>query len=359
MASVAFIGGQAATGGIERLGTAVRRTVDQEQFDVLCPATSRSSWPRRFLQDRRRLGLLRPEVVFVDRLYFAPYACALMSSLPFRPRSVIWLHGSEIASANLRRSKAAILRCFDALVCSSRFTAQLASRVLRSDELDDRLVVCNPGVDSHYWEDLSANSETRAPDEVGVLAVGRLTGNAMHKGIDRVAQAVGELRVSGINATLTVVGDGPYAHAVDQYASRVTRGAYVRYSSATDLELASLYGRARVMALPSVPTSAGSRTFIEGFGLVFLEAAACGTPSIGGLRSGAIDAIAPGLSGELVGGGVRTIKNAILKLLDGQSTVTVDTCRQWARANDWTARHHQIARAVFGDSAEIAVCPQS
>ena len=108
------------------------------------------------------------------------------------------------------------------------------------------------------------------------------------------------------------------------------------------------------MALPSMPQTIGDRTFIEGFGLVFLEAAACGTPSIGGERSGGSDAISPGRSGEVVGGSVESIVAALERLLNGQTNASADSCRAWADMNRWVTRHAALEEALFGTSGRAA-----
>ena len=67
----------------------------------------------------------------------------------------------------------------------------------------------------------------------------------------------------------------------------------------SDGQLPSLYASADVFAMPNRTLPDGDT---EGFGLVFLEAAAAGTPSIAGRAGGAVDAVLDGKTGLLVDG---------------------------------------------------------
>ena len=353
MAGLAYVGDREGHGGIERVGRAVVELLgEHHHVDDFLPGVSRAAWVQQLPRAQRRLARLRPEVVFVDRIFFAPFALLAASFVRPRPRMVVWLHGSEVASPRQQRSKAAVLRRFDTLICSSRFTRDLVARTYAGARLERRLTVINPGVDAGYWAGLSASVDRSEATGLNVLAVGRLTANSVHKSVDRVADAVGRLRQSGHEVRLTVVGDGPDAAAFDAYAVPATHGAYRRHAAATDAELAAHYVRANVMALPSVPTNVGDRTFVEGFGLVFLEAAACGTPSIGGEQSGASDAISPGRSGELIEGSVESIVAALRRVLTGEAAASAESCRQWAEMNTWAMRRDALEGAFFGGSEQ-------
>jgi phosphatidylinositol alpha-1,6-mannosyltransferase len=61
-------------------------------------------------------------------------------------------------------------------------------------------------------------------------------------------------------------------------------------------ELTAYYGLCDVFVMPNRIADAD----VEGFGLVFIEAALCGKPTIGGRSGGAVDAIVDGVTGRLV-----------------------------------------------------------
>lgn len=351
MTRVAFVGSAIGSGGIERLGSAVMTTLGLDQCESLSPGTNRRHWVTSWPQHRRVIDRLKPEVVFTDRLYFAPYALALAAKSSPRPRLVLWLHGSEVASSRHSTAKHAVLSRFDSLICSSTFTRDSVAETAQGSALTKRLTVCNPGVDTRYWERRSAKDPGASNQTDGrllVLSVGRLTANAVHKGMDRVVAAVGTLRNENVPIRLVVVGDGPHAAGFDRFACSALGSDYERQARVSDTELGAMYADAHVMALPSVPTKVGDRTFVEGFGLVFLEAAACGTQSIGGLRSGATDAIHEERSGQLVTGSVSSIVTALRRVVEGTTGSTPESCREWARDNQWESRLPQLQRAVLG-----------
>ncbi len=77
-------------------------------------------------------------------------------------------------------------------------------------------------------------------------------------------------------------------------------------------EKVALLQTARVFLHTPVDAADGG---FEGFGIVYLEAAACGTPSIGTLRSGAEDAIVDGVSGLLVPQDMVAVRIALERVL--------------------------------------------
>jgi phosphatidyl-myo-inositol dimannoside synthase len=85
---------------------------------------------------------------------------------------------------------------------------------------------------------------------------------------------------------------------------------------APEAELLDYYRTADVFVMPNRTINNGDT---EGFGIVFLEAGACGKPVIGGRDGGVPDAVANGETGLLVdGNSVSEIANAAIRLLSNQ-----------------------------------------
>jgi phosphatidyl-myo-inositol dimannoside synthase len=100
---------------------------------------------------------------------------------------------------------------------------------------------------------------------------------------------------------LLVVGDGPDRERLRSLAdSQAPRHSVVFTGAVSDADLPSLYAAADVFAMPCRSRLAGLE--VEGFGIVFLEAAASGRPVVAGDSGGAAEAVVDGETGLLVDG---------------------------------------------------------
>src|SRR5262249_13068089 len=125
-----------------------------------------------------------------------------------------------------------------------------------------------------------------------ILTVGRLAASERYKGHDRLIAALPGVLLRVPDIAYLIVGGGDDQSRLEHLASesgitdRVTFAGHV-----PDEELPDYFALAHVFAMPSTG---------EGFGIVFLEAAATGVQIIGGNRDGSVDALAEGRIGRLV-----------------------------------------------------------
>ena len=85
----------------------------------------------------------------------------------------------------------------------------------------------------------------------------------------------------------------------------------------------------------------------EGFGIVYLEAAASGVPSLAARLAGAVEAIDEGRSGFFVEQpDVTSISNAITRFLSGEVNMDAEECRNFARNFSWV-RVADIAEKTY------------
>jgi D-inositol-3-phosphate glycosyltransferase len=200
--------------------------------------------------------------------------------------------GLEPADARDREAaELAVIGCCDAVVTSCEAEADEIIGLYGADP--DRVVVIAPGVDHAFFAPGSRPAARRAvgaePDAPLVLSVGRIQ---PLKGLDVAVDAFA-LLPAGIRerGTLVVVG-GPSGPEGEHYLERVRRRARglgvddrIRWvPPQPHATLASYYRAADVALVPSQS---------ESFGLVALEAAACGAPvvatPVGGLRTLVVD----------------------------------------------------------------------
>jgi len=125
-----------------------------------------------------------------------------------------------------------------------------------------------------------------------ILTVGRFSAAERYKGHDRVIRVLPRLAAAGHDVAYLVVGDGDDRARLECIARESGAAERVTFAGAVkETELPDYYRAADAFAMPSVG---------EGFGIVFLEAAATGLPVVAGNRDGSVDALREGALGRLV-----------------------------------------------------------
>jgi phosphatidylinositol alpha-1,6-mannosyltransferase len=147
------------------------------------------------------------------------------------------------------------------------------------------------------------------PNRFTLLTVSRLV---PRKGHARVLKAVSELQKEIPNLRYRILGDGPELGEIIRLANDLGIYDLVRLSGrVTDTEIAEAYAEADVFVMPTVADEIDR----EGFGTVYLEAAAHGLPSIATKLPGVDEAVLDGETGILVpDGDIEALKAAILRL---------------------------------------------
>ncbi len=231
-------------------------------------------------------------------------ASVTASKLGGPKRIFLAAHGRELLLRPLSRSPKAqkaydLLRRrmvgrADHIFPVSRYTAGLLGE-LGVDE--DRMSVVGNGTDPKRFVpmDVSAARASLGLEQARViLTVGRLT---PRKGIDTVIRALPSVIERVPNAVYMVVGEGEDRTRLEELAHERGVSDHVLFEGTVPFsQLPSTYNLCDVFVTPSrsAPPS------VEGFGIVFLEANACGKPVIGARSGGIPDAIVDGETGLLV-----------------------------------------------------------
>jgi phosphatidyl-myo-inositol dimannoside synthase len=240
-----------------------------------------------FLDPALPLGALGP------RLRAAPY--------------VTVLHGAEVTvPGRLPGSRVLLRRVLDGtagILAAGTYPAEEAARA--TGRALPGLVI-PPGVDVQRFrpetDDPAARSVTRKrfglPEAAPlVLGVSRLV---PRKGFDVLIDAVARLDRSALEPVhLAVAGSGRDRDRLDRRAARAGLGdRFHLLGRVPDEDLAAVYGTADVFAMCCRERWAGLEA--EGFGIVFLEAAASGVPAVAGRSGGAWEAVDDGSTGYVV-----------------------------------------------------------
>ena len=181
--------------------------------------------------------------------------------------------------------------------------------------MPERITLLHPGVDVHRFRPGLPFDDLRAalgilPSRKLVLSVGRLS---RRKGFDQTIRAVARLREDGLDVCHVVIGigeDRDYLQGVARECGIQDRVHLLGHVLPEDL--ARWYCAADVFAMPNRQIGGDN----EGFGMVYLEAAACAKPVIAGVDGGTGDAVLDGQTGYRVdGASVDRICDALRRLL--------------------------------------------
>ena len=183
------------------------------------------------------------------------------------------------------------------------------------------------GVGAHFFE------VARSPATDGIprlLTVSRLS--EPRKNVDRVLHALSVLK-DRHDFRYTVVGDGYDRARLEALASDLQLRERVRFTGYVSRdELLDIYAHSDLMVLASAVT----RDSHEGFGIVYLEAAASGVPSLAARLAGAAEAVDEGKSGMYVEEPtIEALTDALANFLSGRIQFDPQACRRFARRFTW------------------------
>jgi phosphatidylinositol alpha-1,6-mannosyltransferase len=226
-------------------------------------------------------------------------------------------HGHEtgwVAVPGARALMRRIAAGLDVVTYISEYTRQRLAPAL---EGRTRLARLSPGVDVDVFTPEADGAAVRERHGVGdaplVVCVSRLVAR---KGQDVLVAAWPQVLARHPRARLLLVGGGPLEPALrKQVAARGLEGSVVLTGSVPLSELPAHYAAGDVFAMPCRTRRMGLD--VEGLGMVFLEAAACGRPVVAGTSGGAPEAVLDGRTGSVVDPrSPRAVADAISTLLD-------------------------------------------
>ncbi len=228
---------------------------------------------------------------------------------------LIYAHGEEITGwrkPGKFRAKVYAFRRADRVIANSAFSR---AELLKLGVRPERITLVNPGVDVHRFRPGLPHADLRAAlglpaERKLVLSVGRLS---RRKGFDHTIRALARLRAERLDAVYALIGIGPDRDYLEGIARECDVYEHVHLlGHVAPRDLPRWYCAADVFAMPN--RAIGGDT--EGFGMVFIEAAACGKAVVAGRDGGTADAVLHGVTGYRVdGASVEEIADALCRLL--------------------------------------------
>jgi phosphatidyl-myo-inositol dimannoside synthase len=179
-----------------------------------------------------------------------------------------------------------------------------------------RITLCHPGVDTVKFQ-VPDPGRVRALRErydwVGNRVILCLTRMVARKNVKALVEAMPKILTVMPDIRLMLGGGGPEKAGLEARVIALGLQKQVLFPGRiAESEMAIHYGMADVFALPALQPPGD----IEGFGIVYLEAAACGIPVVGARTGGIPDAIAEGETGLLVDPQFpKQLEDALLELL--------------------------------------------
>jgi phosphatidyl-myo-inositol dimannoside synthase len=175
--------------------------------------------------------------------------------------------------------------------------------------------VLYPGADIHAFRPDLITADLRERHGIGdrpvVVCVSRLVAR---KGQDVLIRGMARVRRRVPDAVLLIVGGGPYESTLRSMAAGAPAGSVVFAGQVTEEDLPRYYAVGDVFAMPCRSRMGGLE--VEGWGNVFIEAAACGRPVVVGDSGGARESLIDGETGLLVDGAdVEAVADAVADLL--------------------------------------------
>jgi len=290
----------------------------------------------------------RPTVILSTHVGIARVAAVMKAAfgIPY----LVLAHGDEVWG----RAPTYALREAEAILSVSRFTADRL--ISRHRVRAERVRLLPPALDPRLGR--SSIPPERVIERHGLhgqrvlLTVGRLTRAGGYKGYDTVMRALARIRRVLPEVAYVIVGDGDDRPRLERVARELGVDTAVHFAGdVDDAWLPAYYRSCDLFVMPSrvrlVDPCEG-----EGFGIVYLGAAAFGKPAIAGREGGSAEAVLDGVTGVLVNpSDPEEVARAVLELFQD------DARRRWlgaqARERAWREfapeRFRQNLAAIFGE----------
>ena len=324
-----------AKGGMETYMTGVADHLARAGFEVVVLADNvRSSAAFDAEQNHytlKRFGGFRPWRRFLKRRAVTALIasrkiefiiCDSWKSIESLPQALMLpvtalAHGSEYPpEPSLHKKKritSALARAY-LIIANSSFTAEKARAYLpKSNPV--RLMIIHPPVTALPEPSLEALEKIRALLDGRGPVISTLARLEPRKGADRIIEALPKLIVRHPRVVFLIGGDGDDKERLQKLAQQCgVKDSVIFYGWVTDLDTkAAILSLSDVFAMPSYNVG----TSVEGFGISYIEAAWFGVPSLGGLGSGAKDAVIDGQTGLLCDGNNQAdVSTKLASLLD-------------------------------------------
>lgn len=293
----------------------------------------------------------------IERIFFGAAAPLGLLSHGLRragaTRIVALTHGHEVWWSSLWPFSWLLRRIGSGLDTTTYLGEFTRSKIARALTEDSRkaMVQIAPGIDTAHFSPQENLTELRR--EFGlegkrvIVSVGRLV---HRKGQDTLVEALPSILQEFPDAHLLFVGTGPHLQYIHKRAVQLQVLSHISFLGRVPYaEIPQIISLGEIFAMPSRSRFAGLE--VEGLGIVYLEASACGLPIVGGKSGGAPDALLEGETGFAVDGrDSKKVSEAIMGLLRDpvKARAMGARGRQWIIENwewqKWSAEFNSLLK---------------
>ena len=232
----------------------------------------------------------KPQIVYCGHAFMAP--TAWLAARVAGASLITHVHGLEVWEP-MSWTKRRTLAFSNVVLCVSKYTLDKVVEVTKVD-VNRCSLTFNTVNERFFPGDRSAARQKLGikNDAVVISTVSRLDPSQRHKGHEKVIRLLRGLAMYHANLTYLVVGTGEDRGRLEALAFSEGVAEMVRFCGfVSDEDLPDVYRASDLYVMPSHG---------EGFGIVFVEAMACGTPALGLDLGGAGDALRNGKLGHAV-----------------------------------------------------------
>jgi phosphatidylinositol alpha-1,6-mannosyltransferase len=321
-------------GGIQRTLDSLCRELPPDRIAVVAPSCEGSerfdgSVPFDVVRERRRFvwpspGVARRLDVVVARtgtevvLFGDAFPLALMGSRLAEggTPSVVLAHGFDYWLSTMPIAHSVMKRMTKPASRVAGCSEFISRRVRTAVPRDVPVSVLHPGADVERFRPDLPTADIRERHGLGdrplIVCVSRLV---PRKGQDVLIQAMRSIQRRVPEASLLIVGSGPYESKLRALAEHAPTRSVAFAGEVPEEDLPRYYAAGDVFAMPCRTRLGGLE--VEGWGNVFIEAAACARPVVVGDSGGSREALVHGETGLLVdGANVHGVADAVATLLE-------------------------------------------
>jgi glycosyltransferase involved in cell wall biosynthesis len=301
-----------AIGGVQQYTKNSIRALEELNQDFKIVLLKKSNLFYKFLfviESFFKFIVYKPDLILCNHINFTPLA--LFYKKIFKTTYGFIAYGIDVWDLKYHSG----LINSDFIISLSQYTK---NKILENNKnLKTNIFVINPAIDIEKFKPQNIKKEVLSKYKLPsnkkiILTTCRLAKSEKYKGYDRVIQALPKILEQVPDTIYTVIGDGDDMEDVKKIIEELNLKGKVYLLGAIKNEFVSeILNVADLFVMPSKG---------EGFGIVFIEALACGVPVIAGNKDASKEALLNGELGILVDpDNVDEIAEAIIKVLKGEA----------------------------------------